>query len=235
MSSEPLPSPVPATPAAMQVDHPEIPLADAPVGGRPEDPLPTAARFFRVLNRYLMVPATRSGLGAWMSTPIGGAMVLLRIRGRKSGQIRETPLNYVVAEGALWVLAGFGPRTEWYRNLQSDAAVEAVLPGRTIHGRATDVRDPAVRRRIMPAILRSTLGPSAAAGLNPFAAPDDIAEEMGFVPLLRIDPDEGWLEPEADDPGGLAWVWRQALVAAVSIAAIIAMRRVVGGVRRTLG
>jgi deazaflavin-dependent oxidoreductase (nitroreductase family) len=219
----------------MPVDHPDIPLADAPAGARPDDPAPPAARFFRVLNRYLMVPATRSGLGAWMSTPVGGALVLLRIRGRKSGQTRETPLNYLVAEGALWVLAGFGPRTEWYRNLQADPAVEAVLPGRTIHGRATDVRDPQVRKRIMPVILRSTLGPSLGSGVNPFAPAEAIVETMAWVPLLRIDPDEGWLEPEPDDPGGLAWVWRQAFVVAASIAAVIAVRRVLGGVRRLPG
>jgi hypothetical protein len=48
-----------------------------------------------------MVPATRAGLGAWLSTPFGGAMVLLRIRGRKSGLLRETPLNYVIVDGAM--------------------------------------------------------------------------------------------------------------------------------------
>ncbi len=233
MTTETAPSPTP-TAAGMPVDRPDLPLGEAPVGGRPGDPLPMSARVFRVMNRWLMIPATRAGLGPWMSTPFGGSMVLLRIRGRKSGEIRETPLNYVVAEGALWVLAGFGPRTEWYRNLQADPTVEAVLPGRTIRGRATDVRSPEVRRRIMPAILRSTLGPSLGAGINPFAPADDIVGEMGFVPLLRIDPDDGWLDPEADDPGGLAWVWRQGLVLVASIVLILALRRLLWGLGRLL-
>jgi deazaflavin-dependent oxidoreductase (nitroreductase family) len=209
------------------IDRPEIEMPEAPVGSRPGDPLPLAARAFRVLNRYFMVPATRAGLGAWLSTPIGGAMVLLRIRGRRSGVVREVPLNYVVAEGSLWVLAGFGPRTEWYRNLLADPSVEAVLPGRVIAGRATEVRDPAVRRRIMPAIMRSTIGPSMASGVNPFRiTEDELVAAMAWVPVLRIDAAEGWLEATADDPGGRAWIWRQALVLVASFAGLCLLRRI---------
>jgi deazaflavin-dependent oxidoreductase (nitroreductase family) len=208
------------TPAAF-VDRPDLRLADPPAGGRPGDPLPVAARAFRILNRYLMTPMTRAGLGAWLSTPVGGAIVLLRIRGRKTGIVRETPLNYLIAEGSLWVIAGFGPRTEWYRNLVADPAVEAVLPGRVVTGTATEVRAPAVRRRIIPALLRSTAGPSLLAGLDPWRTPvDELLDSMAYVPLLRIDVDAGRLDPGQDDPGGQAWIWRQALVLAGSLAVL---------------
>ena len=221
------------TPTPAPIDRPDLPLAEPPEGARPGDPVAPAARFFRVLNRYLMVPATRAGLGAWLSTPVGGAMVLLRIRGRKSGLVRETPLNYVVAEGAVWILAGFGPRTEWYRNLLADPRVEAILPGRTLTGTVTDIREPAVRRRIMPAILRSTAGPSLAAGVNPWRlAPDELCAEMAWVPLLRIDPDDGPVEPGPDDPGGTGWVWRQVMVLGLSLAVLAGVRR---GIRRLVG
>ncbi|HYO43757.1 MAG TPA: nitroreductase/quinone reductase family protein [Candidatus Limnocylindrales bacterium] len=219
--------------APLSIDHPDLALAEVPPGGRPDDPLPVSARAFRVLNRWFMVPLTRAGLGAWLSSPLGGAMVLLRIRGRKSGLIRETPLNYVVAEGAVWVLAGFGPRTEWYRNLLADPRVEALLPGRIVTGTVTEVRAPAVRRRIMPAILRSTTGPSLAAGVNPWRlTPDEVCAEMAWVPLLRIDPDGGPIAAGPDDPGGTAWVWRQAVVAMATVAALVALGR---GLRRILG
>lgn len=206
------------TATAAPIDRPDVHLAEPPAGARPGDPDAPAIRFFRVLNRFLMVPATRAGLGAWLSTPVGGAMVLLRIRGRKSGLIRETPLNYIVAEGAVWVVAGFGPRTEWYRNLLADPRVEAVLPGRTLTGTVTDVRSPAVRRRILPAVMRSTVGPSLAAGVNPWReTPDSLSATMAWVPLLRIDPDDGPVEAGPDDPGGTAWIWRQALVLGLSV------------------
>ncbi len=205
------------TPAAF-IDRPDLQLAEPPAGGRPGDPLPFSIHAFRLLNRYLMTPMTRVGMGAWLSTPVGGAMVLLRIRGRKSGIVRETPLNYVIAEGSLWVIAGFGPRTEWYRNLVADRRVEAILPGRRITGTATEVRAPAVRRRIIPALLRSTPGPSLLAGLDPWHTPvDRLLESLAFVPLLRIDADTGRLDAGPDDPGGHAWIWRQALLVAASI------------------
>jgi deazaflavin-dependent oxidoreductase (nitroreductase family) len=156
-------------------------------------------------------------------------MVLLRVRGRKSGLVRETPLNYLVAEGSLWVLAGFGPRTEWYRNLAADPRVEAVLPGRTVTGTATEVRAPAVRRRIIPALARSTAGPSLAAGLDPWRKPDEaVLEALAWVPLIRIDPDDGWLDAGPDDPGGHAWIWRQALVLAATLALLRGLGRLVG-------
>ena len=219
--------------AEPRIDRPDLPLAEPPAGARPGDPIAPAARAFRVLNRYLMVPVTRAGLGAWLSTPVGGAMVLLRIRGRKSGLIRDTPLNYVVAEGAIWVLAGFGPRTEWYRNLLADPRVEAILPGRTVTGTMTEVRAPAVRRRIMPAILRSTLGPSLAAGMNPWrSTQDELCAEMAWIPLLRIDLDEGPIAAGPDDPGGTAWVWRQAVMVGLSIAVLIGLGRGARSLRR---
>lgn len=215
------------------VDRPDVMLAEPPPGGRPDEPLPVSARAFRLLNRWLMTPMIRAGLGPWLSTPVGGAMVLLRIRGRKSGIVRETPLNYLIAEGSLWVIAGFGPRTEWYRNLAADRRVEAVLPGRVITGVATEVRAPAVRRRIIPDLLRSTGGPSLLAGLDPWRTPiDRLLESLAFVPLLRIDADQGRLDPGPDDPGGHAWVWRQALVVAALVVIGRGVASLIGRVRR---
>ena len=48
------------------------------------------------------------------------------------------------------------PATEWYRNLLADPAVEVWLPTRHLAGTAVEVRSPAVRARILPALVRST-------------------------------------------------------------------------------
>ena len=69
--------------------------------------------------------------------------------------MREVPRSDFVAEGAPWVLAGFGPATQWYRNLRVDPKIEVVLPGRTLRCEAEDVRDPATRARILPAQAES--------------------------------------------------------------------------------
>ena len=100
-------------------------------------------------------------------------------------------------------------------------------------GTVTDVRAPAVRRRIMPAILRSTAGPSLAAGVNPWReSPDEVCAALAWVPLLRVDPDGGPIAPGPDDPGGTAWIWRQAMVIALSILALAGLRRGAGALLR---
>jgi len=206
----------------------EPPLAEPPSGGALHGLDPIAHRAFKALNRYFMIPIHRAGLGAWLGSPIGGCMLLLRVRGRKSGIVRETPLNYLVADGSVWIVAGFGPKTEWYRNLVADPAVEVVLPTRRLAGTAVEVRSPAVRARILPALIRATGLPSFLAGVNPWTATEaQVTDALDFVPLIRIDPADGWLDPGPDDPGGRAWIWRQALVLGASLLILRSLRRLV--------
>ncbi len=187
---------------------------------------PWLRRGFKALNRWFMIPVHRAGMGAWVSSPIGGYMLLLRVRGRTSGVTRETPLSYLVAEGSAWVMAGFGPRTAWYRNLLADPHVEAWMPGGRHRALAEEELDPAVRARILPALTRATGAPALMIGLNPWTAPDEaILEALAWVPLVRIRPDDGPLEAGPDDPGGQAWIWRQSMVLAACWLACRAARR----------
>ena len=115
------------------------------------------------------------------------------------------------------MLAGFGPKTEWYRNLLADPHVEVWMPGGRHAGTALEERDPAVRARILPRLVRATGAPAFMIGLNPWSAPDEaVIAALAWVPLIRFRPDDGPLEPGADDPGGHAWIWRQALVLGAS-------------------
>lgn len=192
---------------------------------------PWLRRGFKILNQRFMIPIHRAGLGAWLSTPIGGYMLLLRVRGRKSGVMRETPLGYIVAEGSAWVLAGFGPRTEWYQNLCADPNVEVWMPGGRHAGIAAEELDPAVRARILPPLLKSMVGPALMIGVNPWTATDEaIIETLAWVPLIRISPDDGPLEPGPDDPGGRAWIWRQAVALGATWLAWRVLRRSIGGI-----
>src|SRR5579871_139940 len=56
-----------------------------------------------------------------------GPMVLLTVRGRKSGQPRTTPVAMVERDGQRWVVGTFG-NVNWVRNLR--AAGEAMLTRR---------------------------------------------------------------------------------------------------------
>jgi deazaflavin-dependent oxidoreductase (nitroreductase family) len=182
------------------------------------------------LNRYLMIPIHRAGLGAWVATPVMGYMLLLRVRGRKSGLVREVPLSYLVAEGSAWVLAGFGRGTEWYRNLLADPHVEVILPGRRCEAVAEEVLDPTVRARIMPALVRATGLVGLTIGANPWTAGDEaVLRALDWIPLVRLRPVAGPIEAGADDPGGRGWIWRQALTGAASLFAWRVLRRLLPG------
>ena len=223
-------------PPAKAAGAAESPPAAATTLAPPPAPTEASRRahaLFLKINRWSAVPLLRAGLGPWFGTPIGGYLLLLRVRGRKSGVVRETPLSYLVAEGAAWVCAGFGPTTQWYRNIVVDPAVEVLLPGRTIACIAEEVRDPEVRRRMMPALVRAVGLPGALGGVDPLRATDQqILEAYGWLPLIRLRPVEGPLAAGPDDPGGTAWIWRQAVVLGLSVVVARWSRALV---RRMLG
>jgi deazaflavin-dependent oxidoreductase (nitroreductase family) len=197
------------------------------------DPIARAA--FRQLNRRFMVPMHHAGFGEWLGTPFGGYILLLRVRGRRSGAMREAPLSYLVAEGSAWVMAGFGSRTDWYRNLLADPAVEVFLPGRRFAATATEETDSATRGRILPRLARAAGLPGLMVGVNPWTAADEaVLAALDHVPLIRLDPVPGPIEPGPDDPGGRAWIWRQALVTALTIGLIAAVARIVRETARAI-
>lgn len=187
--------------------------APAPLEGPWQAAVPAVNRALKRLNRWFMVPTLRLGLGAWLGTPFGGYILLLRVRGRRSGLVREVPLSYTIAEGSAWVMAGFGTATAWYRNLLADPDVDAWLPGRAVRCRAEVVEDPVVRARILPRLTRDAGVPGAMVGCNPWTAPDDrILALLDGIPLIRLAPAGAPLAAGPDDPGGRAWIWRQAVV-----------------------
>jgi deazaflavin-dependent oxidoreductase (nitroreductase family) len=194
-------------------------------------------RALKVLNRWFMVPALRMGLGPWVGTPFGGYILLLHVRGRRSGVWRSVPLSYLVTDGAAWVMAGLGPRSQWYRNLVADPEVEVWLPGRVLRCRAVVTVDSETRNRILPAVARAAGAPGALIGCNPWTAPDGrILDLLTGIPLIRIEPIDGPIAAGPDDPGGHAWIWRQALAASLTAWLIGLGRRALRlAARRSIG
>ncbi len=214
---------------AVESAVPFPPLSPAP---EPTDASRRMHDLFLRMNRWSTIPIMRAGLGAWFATPIGGYVLLLRVRGRKSGRLIDVPLSYLVAEGAPWVCAGFGPATQWFRNIQADPRVEVTLPGRTFAAVAEEVLDPEVRARLVPALVRAVGLPGALGGVDPRHDPDErILEAYGWVPLVRLRPVGDPIVAGPDDPGGTAWIWRQALVALLML---VLVRRTAGLVGRLL-
>ena len=207
-------------------------LAEPPTSGRLARRVWDGSRAgFRILNRSLMVPLHRAGLGAWLGNPASGWQLLLTTTGRRSGLHRDTPLGYIVAEGSVWVVAGYGPSTLWYRNLVTDPTVEVLMPARpAFRAVANPTTDPATRARILPSLIRSMALPGTAIGSIPATTPDGrILEAMSWIPLVEIRPDGPALVAGPDDPGGHGWIPRQAFVTGV---ALIGIRALAGRLRR---
>ena len=188
--------------------------------------LPAFHTGFNFFNQYLSIPALKAGLGRYMSTPWTGYLMILRTRGRKSGDMRDTPLGYAIVGDAVYCIAGFGERTNWYRNLLLDPKVEVILPVRSFSGLATEVTDEAERPTRLPPLLRS-MGPLVETfGLgNPKRdTPEEIAEKCEGMPLVRIRPTGIAAGP--DDPGGRFWV------VSVGAGALLGLWFVRGRIRR---
>jgi deazaflavin-dependent oxidoreductase (nitroreductase family) len=187
---------------------------------------------FRFANRAAVVPLHQAGLAAWLGGPLGGWQCLVTTIGRRSGLRRHTPLGYIVMDGAAWVMAGYGPRTQWYRNILEEPSVELRLPGRRpFAALADEVRDPVLRARVIPPLCRSMALPGLMIGCVPATSVDErILGCVSWVPLVRIRPADGSsLAPGAEDPGGRGWIWRHVVMTGASAGLLILLKRMVRG------
>ena len=94
------------------------------------EPLTKVSRtVFKYLNRYYMVPLSKLGLLPWMQNPLTGYIMVLQTIGRTSGKVRYTPLNYALAEGYIYCIAGFGSGTDFLANMKANPIVEVRIAG----------------------------------------------------------------------------------------------------------
>jgi len=69
--------------------------------------------------------------------------------GRKSGKERTTPVWFVVADGKMLLQSGRDGKTDWYRNLEKNPALQVRQDGYLFRARATRmVTDPAEVERV---------------------------------------------------------------------------------------
>jgi len=195
------------------------PYADLPYDDRIRSLLGPLRTGFRLVNRWLTVPALNSGLGPLLSTPMTGSILVLRTVGRKTGLVREAPLGYAVVDGRIVVIAGYGRACHWFRNAVAEPQVEVVLPGAVLLGRAEEITDPVERRRAFRAVT-AALGVIGRATLGDVerAADAHVDELAQAFPVLAITPTA--IAPGPYEPGGT--FWRIPLAAtAVGIAAVV--------------
>lgn len=164
-------------------------------------------QIFKKLNP-LMVWHWRLGMGPYISLWPGGIgryMVLLH-RGRKSGRLYHTPVNYAEVEGDVYVTAGFGKIADWYRNILAQPTLEVWLPDGRWQVEATDVTGEAGHTAVLRAVLKGSGFAAYMAGINPHTLSDAQLEaataDYRVLRLRRVAPLTG-----PGGPGDLVWVW----------------------------
>jgi len=127
---------------------------------------------------------TRAGVSVWGSRE-------LRVRGRKTGEWRTTPVNLLTYEGDRYLVAPRGV-TQWVRNLRAVGEGELRVGRRTEAFRATELPD-----EEKPPILRAYLKRwKAEVGVFFGGVGADSSEEE----LRRISPDHPVFRIEAAPP-----------------------------------
>ena len=162
-------------------------------------------RAFRAFNRFMLL-IFRLGLGSYGNRPELSQVMVITHTGRKTGLRRRTPVNYAVVDGEVYCLAGFGARTDWYRNLLANPQVEVWLPDGWYAGVAEDVSEDPQRLPLLRQVLIASGFAARAAGIDPRRITDEqlqaVSSDYRLVRIRRVQPRTG-----PGGPGDLAWVW----------------------------
>ncbi len=195
----------------------------------PESRAKVSRTVFKYMNRYYMVPLSKLGLLPWMHNPLTGYIMVLQTIGRKSGKVRCTPLNYALADGYIYCIAGFGSGTHWLANLKANSTVEVCIAGTKVRGHAEIVTEGEEAQRIFIQIVHNCGLAALLVGLNPFTLTDEkILQKRGPEVVVRIRPEE--MVGGSLDPGGRGWI----LFAVVQVAFVIWLSRLLFARKRRL-
>ena len=93
-------------------------------------------RFLRAIKRP---PQILYAIG--LGRVYGRMVLLLTTRGRKSGLLRVTPLQYEEIDGAIHVASARGDQADWFRNIIADPHVEVRIGSRRMAGIAEPITD----------------------------------------------------------------------------------------------
>ena len=172
----------------------------------------------KFINKFFILPLFRIGLGSFIGNPITGYIMIVKTIGWKTGKERYVPVNYAILDGNIYCMAGFGKRSHWYRNLQSQPNIEIIIPSGPLAGVAEDVTNSKEATFIFRQILKNSGFAGFFAGFNPFTVSDnELRKKTKDYPLIRIRPTG--VGSGAGDAGG--WLWILSLIVSVIVLLII--------------
>lgn len=136
-------------------------------------------RFTQHVFNPLVARLTRLGISVWGSR-------VLEVRGRRSGELRSTPVNVLTYEGERYLVAPRGT-TEWVRNVRVAGGCQLRVGRRVETVRVTELPD-----ADKPALLRAYLRRwkwevgQFFDGVGPDATDDELAAIASGYPVFRL-------------------------------------------------
>ena len=142
---------------------------------------------FRIVNRFIVVPGFKMGLGRLISNPLTGNIMVLGIRGRKTGKIRYAPVSFARRDGIVYCYQGRETRGQWYLNILAHPDVEVLLPQGRFSGRAEELLDGPERLKALRMLLQGSGLSRSMYGFNPAEASDqELEEKTKGIPVISI-------------------------------------------------
>jgi deazaflavin-dependent oxidoreductase (nitroreductase family) len=163
-------------------------------------------QLFKVFNKFMLL-LWRLGVGSYGNpTRFGGAVMVIKHTGRKSGLTRYAPVNYHETDEDVFCTAGFGKQTDWYQNIMAEPEVELWLPDSRWAGIAEDISDAEDRLKLLRKVLIASGFAGPLFGVDPRRMSDaDIERLLEHYRLVRIRKATPVTGPGG--PGDLAWFW----------------------------
>jgi deazaflavin-dependent oxidoreductase (nitroreductase family) len=131
----------------------------------------------RALSDRIMLPFFES-FGGTMDSTLGGRLCVLHTVGRKSGQPRVIPLNYVPTTQGVGLLAGFGRGAGWVYNLRERPRASVLVGERTFDATAVELTDRVQAIAVTRGVLKNAGAVGFCYGWDPRRAAD---EQIGTV------------------------------------------------------
>ncbi len=97
----------------------------------------------RFVWRLLRFLPPRIAYSVGLGSLVGGFVLLLETKGRKSGLPRITPLQFEEIDGVIYLGSARGAKADWFQNLSADPNVKLTVGSYTFLGQADPITDPA--------------------------------------------------------------------------------------------
>ena len=150
------------------------------------------------LFQRLADPFVLRALRADHPTRLGRSLLLLTVRGTRTGREFTLPVQYVRENGTIWVIPGHAEGKTWWRNLRSDVPVRVHVEGTDLTGTGRAISgdvDPEEVVRGLRVYLRRFPAAARAVGIKADASEDALRSAAARSVLVRIQTERGEAPP----------------------------------------